>query len=334
MTLEAWVNPPAINAGWKDVIYKGNDNYYLEGATPAECPMIGITVGASQAEAFGTSQLPSNTWTFLAATYDGTTLRFYVNGTQISSQPRTGDIVTSANPLQIGGDSIWGQFFHGTIDEVRVYNVALTPGQIQADMATSVGGSSAAVSLSALSLDFGNQSVGTASAPGSITVTNGGTVPLNITAVSVSGAQASDFAQSSNCIGSVAPFGSCTITVTFTPGNAGTRSGSVVITNNAPGNPHSVALTGVGTGFRYIASDRRCDAWTDATVHRNRKRRQQRDLAGRQLDRRCPGDRDDYGGRSAYAADRRRVHVIKVATTDGSKSATATVYVTHEPGVC
>ena len=42
--------------------------------------------------------------------------------------------------MQIGGDSIYGQFFAGLIDEVRVYNVALTAAQIQTDEATSIGG--------------------------------------------------------------------------------------------------------------------------------------------------------------------------------------------------
>ena len=82
--------------------------------------------------------LPLNTWTHLAATYDGATLRFYVNGVQVSSLAQTGSIVTSSNPLQIGGDSIYGQYFEGTIDEVRVYNVALTAAQIQADMNTPI----------------------------------------------------------------------------------------------------------------------------------------------------------------------------------------------------
>ena len=44
----------------------------------------------------------------MAATYDGATLWLFVNGTQVSSQARTGSIVTSTNPLQIGGDSIYG----------------------------------------------------------------------------------------------------------------------------------------------------------------------------------------------------------------------------------
>ena len=36
MTLEAWVNPSTVNANWRDVIYKGNDNFYLE-ATSSSC---------------------------------------------------------------------------------------------------------------------------------------------------------------------------------------------------------------------------------------------------------------------------------------------------------
>ena len=86
----------------------------------------------------GTAALPANGWSHLTETYDGAALRLYVNGTQVASTAHTGTIASSTNPLQIGGDSIYGQFFAGLIDEVRVYNVALTPAQIQADQATPV----------------------------------------------------------------------------------------------------------------------------------------------------------------------------------------------------
>ena len=79
-----------------------------------------------------------NTWTHLAVTYDGATLRLYVNGVQVSSKAQTGNLVTSTHPLQIGGDSIYGQYFQGTIDEVRIYNQALSPSEIQADMITPI----------------------------------------------------------------------------------------------------------------------------------------------------------------------------------------------------
>ena len=139
MTLEAWVNPSAVNANWRDVVYKGNDNFYLEAtSTNGSRPDAGTIAGGSYADAFGTAALPANSWSHLTETYDGATLRLYVNGTQVASTAHTGTIASSTNPLQIGGDSIYGQFFAGLIDEVRVYNVALTAAQIQADQATPV----------------------------------------------------------------------------------------------------------------------------------------------------------------------------------------------------
>jgi chitodextrinase len=139
MTLEAWVNPSAVSSDWWDVVYKGDDNYYLEASTDNDgVPCGGGTFGTADVQAFGTAVLPLNTWTHIATTYDGATLAFYVNGVQVWSFAQTGDIVTSSNPLQIGGDSIYGQYFQGTIDEVRVYNTALTAAQIQADMNTPI----------------------------------------------------------------------------------------------------------------------------------------------------------------------------------------------------
>ncbi len=143
MTLEAWVNPSALGSVWRDVIYKGKDNYYLEAssshsAKPAGGGKIGGTTSVS---VFGNASLPQNTWTHLAVTYEGTALVLYLNGTQVSSTPVTGSILTSANALQIGGDSYFGQYFDGTIDEVRVYNTALTAAQLQTDMATPIGSS-------------------------------------------------------------------------------------------------------------------------------------------------------------------------------------------------
>ena len=155
MTLEAWVNPATVTNIWRDVIYKGNDNYYLEGtSTTSGVPAGGGTFGGTGATLFGTAALAANTWTHLAVTYDGATLRLYVNGAQVSSGARTGNLATSANPLQIGGDSLYGQYFKGIIDEVRVYNLALTPTQIQADMSGTVGGPSAPGSLTAKAISL------------------------------------------------------------------------------------------------------------------------------------------------------------------------------------
>ena len=135
MTLEAWVDPTTTTAAWRDVIYKGNDNYYLEGTSDSKgTPGAGGTFGHT----YGTTAITKNAWTFLAVTYDRTAIRLYVNGTQVSSLAATGAIATSTNPLTIGSDSIYGQYFSGLIDNVRIYNTALTQAQLQTDMTTPV----------------------------------------------------------------------------------------------------------------------------------------------------------------------------------------------------
>lgn len=101
-------------------------------------------------------------------------------------------------------------------------------------------------SLSAASLTFADQQVGSASASQSVTLTNTSTVALSINSITRSGANADDFAQSNTCGSSVAASASCTINVTFTPSAQGARSASLVISDNASPNTQTVALSGNG----------------------------------------------------------------------------------------
>ena len=57
----------------------------------------------------------------------------------MASQPAAGSIESNINPIWIGGNSPYGEYFQGQIDEVRIYGKALTQAQIQADMNTPVG---------------------------------------------------------------------------------------------------------------------------------------------------------------------------------------------------
>jgi hypothetical protein len=101
------------------------------------------------------------------------------------------------------------------------------------------------VSLTASSLTFGNQVINTTSTSQSVTLTNSGSSPLTITSVTPA---TGDFAQASGCVsgGPLAINGNCTITVTFTPTAAGSRTGSVTITD-ATGLQYVIALGGTGT---------------------------------------------------------------------------------------
>ena len=141
MTLEAWINPTAAS-GARDVLIKEGANvdiYNLYARNWRGRPESNVYAGGANRTAEGTT-LPTNTWSHLAGTYDGATLRLYVNGVQVASAAYSGTIGTSSGPLRIGGNSLWGEYFQGTIDEVRVYNRALTVSEIQADMNTPVGG--------------------------------------------------------------------------------------------------------------------------------------------------------------------------------------------------
>jgi beta-glucosidase len=104
------------------------------------------------------------------------------------------------------------------------------------------GTGSASLSSSSGSLTFAGQNVGTTSAAQSVTVTDTGTAAASIGSVAASG----DFAQTNTCASSLAAGASCTISVTFAPTAAGTRTGAVTVTGNATNSPLTINLSGTG----------------------------------------------------------------------------------------
>src|SRR5882724_1140104 len=137
MTLEAWVYPTATPTGWQAVVDKNVDGYYLMASSDqGNRPTVGGTFTAGNQNTVGLATLAVNTWTHLAATFDGATVRLYVNGVQVASQVQTTLLTPTTKTLQIGADSYTGENFAGQIDEVRVYNRALSQAEIQTDMNT------------------------------------------------------------------------------------------------------------------------------------------------------------------------------------------------------
>jgi hypothetical protein len=111
-----------------------------------------------------------------------------------------------------------------------------------------------AVVISPTSLSFPNQLAGTSSASETVMLTNNESAALNITSIAINGANASDFAETNNCLGSMLMGASCSINVTFSPSTGNTRTGSLTITDNAPGGTQTVMLTGTGQDFSLVAS--------------------------------------------------------------------------------
>ncbi len=102
-----------------------------------------------------------------------------------------------------------------------------------------------AIALSRTAVAFGNQQVGTTSAPQTVTVTNGGGGTLNVSAVTSNNGA---FAAGGNCVGAALANGqSCTISATFAPATVAAASGSVTIAHNAAGSPSTIAVSGTGS---------------------------------------------------------------------------------------
>jgi chitodextrinase len=136
MTLSAWIRPAASQSGWRTILQRQVDAYFLNAGNNSGPlrPAGGGTFANSTQWVGGPTASPVNTWTHVALSYDGATLRLYVNGNQVASKAQTGAIEANNNPLWIGGNQPYGEYFNGLIDDVRVYNRALSQADIQTDM--------------------------------------------------------------------------------------------------------------------------------------------------------------------------------------------------------
>ena len=155
MTLEAWVNPSSMN-GWESVVYKerggvgtGLLSYALYahdgGTSTPPAGYVRTSAGGPDRGIQAISRLPLNTWSHIAVTYAsaagvGSTLRVYVNGALVSTVTGPNqNILAGNNSLRIGNSNApVSEGFNGLIDEVRIYNRALSGAEITADMNTPV----------------------------------------------------------------------------------------------------------------------------------------------------------------------------------------------------
>jgi len=105
------------------------------------------------------------------------------------------------------------------------------------------------------SLDFATPLlVGSTSSPQLMSLTNAGNTTLKITGITISGTNASDFAQTNTCGSMLSINASCQVHVTFTPTGGGIRTADVAIADNGLGSPQTLALTGTSQDFSLAVS--------------------------------------------------------------------------------
>jgi subtilase family serine protease len=255
-TVVAWVNPDNITH-WHQVVTKR----YAENSSPYNSYILTTNAeGANNKWGFSSSFIGSanspekitpNVWSFLVGTYDGAHVKLFLNGELVSSSAKTGTIEYSNLSLRIGMANPT-LHFRGLIDDVRIYNRALSEAEILAlyNEGTKSPGSVAQVPVYAVlvepepevvinptSINFGQVTVGQV-ANSSFTISNTGSADLVVESIS----SATPFFAAYS--GTITPGGSQTVEVSFAPQAAIFYNDTLVIHTNT--GDHEVAVSGTG----------------------------------------------------------------------------------------
>jgi len=140
-TVEGWFNP-AVLGSTRTLISKDSSttaqsfNLSLNAAGNV---VFAVNTQSGLATATSTTTLTTNTWYHIAASYDGTTMKIYVNGAEVGATTQTGFVVGNNGPLYIGRTGGTTPFsFSGGMEEIKIWNSARTAAQIREGMHTSI----------------------------------------------------------------------------------------------------------------------------------------------------------------------------------------------------
>lgn len=129
ITIEGWVNfeTPFTGQSCRSVVGKQFTSAFWVGVCGSTLRVY--LKGSSSVHDAGT--IPAGIWTHFAVTFDGAFQRHYINGVQVGSFALTGPLPVNSQPLRIGSDTAWQFSPEGDIEELRIWNVARSQGQIQ-----------------------------------------------------------------------------------------------------------------------------------------------------------------------------------------------------------
>lgn len=168
----------------------------------------------------------------------------------ITNKAITGPFTQTNNcgtTINAGGACTFTVTFKPTKSGAATGSLSITDNALLSPQTVSLKGTGNDMQFNPVSFNFGNQPVGTKSLPKKITLSNKASVAVNLTKISLTGAEAADFSETNTCGTKLAGGASCFITVTFTPSVRGTRTAEISVTDNGGGSPQTAGLSGTGT---------------------------------------------------------------------------------------
>jgi hypothetical protein len=140
VSVEAWIKPAALPiAGNFASVASKPQSYSLQFNGP-RLEFTVIQSGVSRRLQAPAGAIATGNAYYVVGTYDGAVQRLYVNGAEVANTHLTGAISSSSQELSLGSWDADSEPFNGTIDEVAVYTLALSPVRIDAHYQAAIGG--------------------------------------------------------------------------------------------------------------------------------------------------------------------------------------------------
>jgi hypothetical protein len=138
ITVMAWIKPNRFDHWnwWQAIVTKGDSSWRIQryhASDVLEFGCTGLSVQGNQfSQLVGTVSVNDGRWHHVAAVYDCTSVYLYVDGVRDSSECASGSIAINDEPVYIGGNSQALRTWTGLIDDVRIYNYALSKAEVKA----------------------------------------------------------------------------------------------------------------------------------------------------------------------------------------------------------
>ncbi len=132
ITISLWIKTGTNVIEWPIILGKGSTSYNIQLYNPTQRFGFWGNIGGVSIDNSNGPIIPLNVWSHIVVRYDGSKIDYFLNTVSEGGIPASGSIALNANSFMIGNTNDRAYFFNGSIDDVRIYNRALSAGEIQA----------------------------------------------------------------------------------------------------------------------------------------------------------------------------------------------------------